>query len=334
MRISVILNTRAGTTQVAKAEEQIRSALFRCQLEFAKPNNREELIEFLDKQIKEKTDCLVIVGGDGTINFCLQQIKNLGYSLSEIPPIALVSGGTANDLAFELGISKKIERAARLVLSGKVQNIDVIEIKDEKDNFSYMVTNGGIGLPAIAADHANQVRTWLKDRTKCEFLPYWMQDVADVGYKGMRKLGQRIYTATAVSAISTWKQSYWELEMNSPMTGTFKTNAPIIFINNQSRLGGSFKMSHTFNTDGAFNVLLAEAPSTFSQVKALLDLRKGLTGLESNNKSFESQNLEIRSLCKDRGLTFFGDGEILIRDAEKLNIKCLASSLKLMVAAT
>lgn len=330
MKVAVVLNGKAGGAEVSLSEEKIRNALFRCDLIVAAPKSGQELRLFLKEQIENKVDYLLICGGDGTINFCLQQIAALGFNFDQIPPLAIVSGGTANDLAAEMKISKRIEKAARLILTGHVRKIDVIEVVGDGQR-GFMVTNGGVGLPAIAADHANQFRRWLRDRTECNYLPERLKTVSDIGLKAVRKLGQKIYLATSASAIGTWHSNQWEVEVASP-NQQFTTTAPIIFINNQSTLGGGFKTAPmTSNGDGAFNVLVAEASSTVDQLKAMLDLKKGILGHEKGKKSFESSSLHLRALHPERSLTFFGDGEILVRDAREIELKCLHRALRLVV---
>ena len=330
MRVAVVLNGRAGGAEISLSEEKIRTALFRCELSVAAPKSGQELRQFLKEQIETKADYLLICGGDGTINFCLQQIAALGFSFDQIPPMAIVSGGTANDLASEMKISKRIEKAARLILTGNVRKIDVIEVVGDGQR-GFMVTNGGVGLPAVAADHANQVRRWLRERTDCNYLPEKMKSLAGVGAQVVRKLGQKIYLATSASAIGTWQSNQWEIEVESPAQ-EFRTTAPIIIINNQPTLRGGFPTAPmTSNGDGAFNVLIADAASTLDQLRAMLQLKKGILGFEKGKRSFESSSLRLTALHPERSLTFFGDGEILVRDARVIELKCLHRALRLVV---
>lgn len=85
------------------------------------------------------------VGGDGTLN----EIVNgcLGHDI----PIAVVSTGTGNDFARSAGLPADPVRAARLVMEGEPNSIDVGRFDSR-----YFVNATGIGLDAEVADLANR----------------------------------------------------------------------------------------------------------------------------------------------------------------------------------
>lgn len=62
---------------------------------------------------------IVVAGGDGTIN---EVVNGLG---GERLPIGIVPRGTANVLAYELGIPKRLRRAVEVILGGKELPLDV-----------------------------------------------------------------------------------------------------------------------------------------------------------------------------------------------------------------
>lgn len=65
---------------------QIVTALFRCDLHFLVPQSISEMGVFLRSEIVKKSDSLVVCGGDGTINACLQEIMPLNEEGVSIPP--------------------------------------------------------------------------------------------------------------------------------------------------------------------------------------------------------------------------------------------------------
>ena len=66
------------------------------------------------------TSALVVAGGDGTINNVLNSLPDP----SRIP-IAVVPMGTANILAFELGLPRKPEAVVRAIEQGNIRRIDM-----------------------------------------------------------------------------------------------------------------------------------------------------------------------------------------------------------------
>lgn len=79
---------------------------------------REHLNEF-------RPEIVTAGGGDGTVNFVAGIIMNQSYKLGIIPL------GSANGLAYELGVPENIDEALKLILSGRTKPMDVIVINDE-----------------------------------------------------------------------------------------------------------------------------------------------------------------------------------------------------------
>ncbi|PKK96426.1 MAG: hypothetical protein CVV58_06415 [Tenericutes bacterium HGW-Tenericutes-3] len=81
-------------------------------------------------------DVFLVAGGDGTIN----EVVN-GMMKSEIRPIlAVLPGGTANDIAAILGINKSIKKSLKLFFNAKPVSIDVNQINERF--FIYTASSG------------------------------------------------------------------------------------------------------------------------------------------------------------------------------------------------
>ncbi len=93
----------------------------------------------LEKIAQEKSsnyDVFLVAGGDGTIN----EVAN-GMMKSDVRPIlAVLPGGTANDIAAILGINKSIKRSFKIFFNEKPVLIDVNQINDQY--FVYTVSSG------------------------------------------------------------------------------------------------------------------------------------------------------------------------------------------------
>lgn len=328
MKVAVVINSKAGRCG-AGIEERIREALFRCQLVFSHPSSIGELETFLEREVAG-SDYLMICGGDGTINVTLRTLLKKN-SDAPIPPICLVSSGTANDLATEIGVSEKIEVAARSLLRGKVKKIDLIEIESEIGEKAYMLTNGGVGIPAVAAGAVNKLKDTLRE---------WVADsdsdvvkrIGEQTYGWLQKMGPKVYTLMAAEAVRGWKHQDWELEIEMPEGRSFVTKAPSVLVNNQKRLGSSMITApYTDNSDGLVNVLVSEAMTLKDQIRAVIGFRNGIPDQIDFNRAYEVPEFRLKSRNSQRPLTFFGDGEILLKDVQEVTVRCRRQHLPVVV---
>lgn len=333
MRVSVVINPKAGSVNPGLIEEKIRSALFRCDLVFSKSKTLEEMDQFLCEELTQKTDFFLICGGDGTVNTCLQYLVKAQEDLTKIPPIAVVRSGTANDLAHEIGISRRIDQAVRNILEGTVRNIDIIQVSSGNKK-AFMLTNGGLGIPALTADLANQIRSSLQKVSNCPETAGIFKTVARNSYQLVKKIGPGVYSLMVAEALRTWDQNGWELEFEVPGEASFSTKAPIVLISNQPSIGNNFLPApFTSNTDGTVNLLLAEGRRVRDHLSSFLHLKNGTVTQSERFKSFELKEFKVRAKNPKRPLTFFGDGEILFKDVPELSIKCLHKGLPVVVGA-
>lgn len=75
----------------------------------------------------EHIDLVVICGGDGTINFVINALKERNLD----PEIGIIPVGTANDFAYALGIKSDITSAAQQIINGKVRRVDCGKVNDK-----------------------------------------------------------------------------------------------------------------------------------------------------------------------------------------------------------
>jgi YegS/Rv2252/BmrU family lipid kinase len=100
--------------------------------------------------IKQGADLIVVWGGDGTVQRCIDAAVGSAVTLAIIP------AGTANLLANNLGIPIDLDQAVEVALHGMNHTIDVGKMNGE--HFAVM---GGIGLDALMIRDAD---AGMKDR--------------------------------------------------------------------------------------------------------------------------------------------------------------------------
>jgi YegS/Rv2252/BmrU family lipid kinase len=80
----------------------------------------------LPQKIKEvKPDCVVAVGGDGTIKCVAEQLVDTGIPLGVLP------AGSANGMARELNIPQDIDGSLNLLVNGQSRSVDCIDVNGE-----------------------------------------------------------------------------------------------------------------------------------------------------------------------------------------------------------
>jgi len=91
-------------------------------------------------------DCVVAVGGDGTINEIINGLQP-GTALSILPM------GTANVVARELGYSREPADTAKAIANGKVLSLDLLLMGDRK-----IILGAGAGLDAAITEAVSNSR--------------------------------------------------------------------------------------------------------------------------------------------------------------------------------
>jgi diacylglycerol kinase (ATP) len=76
-------------------------------------------------QNKDKIDCVVIAGGDGTLNAAAPGLLKSGL------PLGIVPAGTANDLARTLGIPDDVEAALDVIARREERCVDLGRVNDQ-----------------------------------------------------------------------------------------------------------------------------------------------------------------------------------------------------------
>lgn len=330
MRVSILINSKAGSVNADLIEAKVRDSLFRCQLSFCRPQSFAQMDEFLFTELEKKTDYLIVCGGDGTINGALQSLMRRQDS-HVLPPLVVVRSGTANDLAHAIGISTRIDKAVRNIFEGVEKKIDVVQLSSG-DEVAYMLTNGGLGMPAKAAELANKFRNHLRGLAENPGTRSAFQFLAEKSYHAVKKMGPAVYSVMSAEAIRTWNAEGWGLEVEIPGKSNLLTNSPIVLVNNQQTIGkGFFPAPFTSNTDGTVNLLFSESSSLPQHARAALEIRNGTTQKSPLFKSFELREFRLKSQRPERTLTFFGDGEILLRNVPEVTVRCIHRGIPVMV---
>jgi diacylglycerol kinase (ATP) len=117
----------------------------------------------LEQIITNDITDIVIIGGDGTVNTVLNQLRFSRVHIGIIPC------GSGNGLAFAAKIPKNYKKALAIILKGNTHLIDAFLINNR---FACML--GGLGFDAqVAHNFAQQNKRGLLTYTKQSFLQYF-----------------------------------------------------------------------------------------------------------------------------------------------------------------
>ena len=109
--------------------------------------------ELAKKACEDKLDMLIIVGGDGTFNECVNGLMQYEYR----PKIGYIPAGTCCDIGMSLGLSKKVEKSMDIMINHKPVKMDVVKGNDRY--FCYVSGNGAFIDISYVTD-SNLKRKW------------------------------------------------------------------------------------------------------------------------------------------------------------------------------
>jgi|GEM_PF-1087084 len=327
VKVATIINPKAGKVSVEAVEAKIRQALFRCDLDFYSQKDPVSLALFLEDQVQMDVDHIVVVGGDGTVNLVANIIMALKDKGLPVPPLCLVSSGTANDLAYELGVDLRIDRAVHAIFSGKTESVDLLKVTADGTH-KFMFTNGGIGLTAQTAKAVNDLKEDLRKR-RLSNNPISMLR-SRLAESVLEHLGPNIYNLMLLKNWISWRSS-WEVEIKTDDGFTIQTTSPFILVNNQKTLARRFHTAPaTKNNDGKFNLLILNQPKGWNQVKNVLKIGSRRWVNSDDIISKEVVSVSIRSVSPENQMVFIGDGEILHQGVESIDVECIHPGLEMI----
>jgi YegS/Rv2252/BmrU family lipid kinase len=140
--------SRSGADQCDAATEALKQA--GIGVERRDCGSAEDLRRLIVEAGRE-VDCVVIGGGDGTLNAALPGVLETGL------PMGILPLGTANDLARTLGLPDALEEAAALIAGGNRHQIDVGLVNDHP---FFNVASVGFGVDLTRALTRDAKKRW------------------------------------------------------------------------------------------------------------------------------------------------------------------------------
>ena len=123
MKTLLLYNPKAGKRRVVRNLDNIVATFQKVNF-VVKP----QILEF-DKNpfdSNEDMELVVVCGGDGTINFVVNKMREKGLDIT----LGIIPAGTANDFAGAIGAKHNILRAARQIAQGTERRVDCGKVND------------------------------------------------------------------------------------------------------------------------------------------------------------------------------------------------------------
>lgn len=122
----------------------------------------ENLAEFIEENLFEDATDMVVIGGDGTINTCVNVIFDQDITLNIIPT------GTGNDFVKTINIGDNLDEYIETIISGKEHTIDIGDCNGRKFingvgiGFDGQIVHDNIYAKSILTGHAKYYSLVLK----------------------------------------------------------------------------------------------------------------------------------------------------------------------------
>lgn len=270
-------------------ENQIREAV--GETEYWDTKGPGDATKLAKKAVEEGYELVIAAGGDGTISQIAESLIHTTATLAIIP------GGTGNDLARSLGVGPDIKLALKALKHGIDKEIDAGSWRIE-DREGYFVNVAGMGFDAAVAERIN------------------------TGYRTLR--GTAAYIAATLGTLRTYQAQLLRLTIDGAVS---EESILLTAIANARSYGGGMQIAPVAKLDdGLLDVVLVQEIRKWAFIKAFPSVFKG-THL-GHPAVFHYRARSIVLEVKDER-PFLIDGELV--QAKKVEIEVAPKALKVRV---
>lgn len=237
MTAKVILNPYSNRWNAQKRWPQAEAALKAAGVDFelAVSERKGHLVELAEQAVRNGFSPIIAAGGDGSLGDVANGLARAAKSEDEpLGPMGIMPLGSANDLAFSLGLPTDLNEAAKVIAAGKTKAMDIGKVNDK-----YFVNNSGAGLEPYTT-------------TKHERI-HWI--------KGMGR-----YLVAAVWAIMDKPEWRGAIKWDD---GSYEGLLSLVSIGNGRRTGGFFMTPHADPFDGKLTLAFGYRPTRLGLLTAL-----------------------------------------------------------------
>lgn len=305
---SVIANPHAGTRQLEKDWTELYRLLKKSKINFSihLTAYKGHATEIARQLVNNNSRCLMVVGGDGTMNEVVNGIytSRLTAAQKHAITIALVPYGTGNDWARYWGITRNYRQLARQLFSRKSQSIDIGKIiyqHNGNKQIRYFINAAGIGFDAVVVRTTNRLKEYFTGSS-------WV-------YKLALLLSVFFQKSQRVKIIDSGKM-------------IFDKTVFSMAIANGCYSGGGLKQAPDANpTDGIVNLTVIEKPNFFNVIFGLKYLFKGELTKHPIVHTFKGEKFKVEASMP---IAVEIDG-ILINAAPPFTFEIIPDALQILI---
>lgn len=267
---SVVVNPSSGRGRGGQLARHLPDLFRRLNLaaEFHLSRTEHHFRELV-RTVARQAQRVVICGGDGSVNMALSSCLP-----GECPPLALLPCGRGNDVARSLGIPRRPDRAAALLLKGREGRVDV-GLVDQRP-FASIAAMGFDSLVSLAAARMKRLK------------------------------GGLVYLLAAVKELARFQPPQFSVSSEG---FTFRGRAMMVSVANAPYYGGGMKLSPaSVMNDGLLEVCVV-LPTSKASFLRLLPLV--FTGKHVSSPLFLTAQVRSVRVCSDPPVPVCADGEHL-----------------------
>ena len=208
---------------------------------------------------REQIDLMVVAGGDGTVNFVVNAMKQKGLDI----PVGIIPAGTANDFAKAVGMSDRPLEAARQIAFGRVDRVDCGRVNNQ-----YFVNVLSFGIFTTTSQHTSNTSKHLIGK-----LAYLIEGVKE--FRSMH--------AVPLEVVADGE--------------AFDLDSLIVLVFNGETAGGFRLARNSSVRDGLFDCLMLEKKNVIRSTEAMI--RYLLGGRPRIIRQLQARQLDIRSALNE-----------------------------------
>ncbi len=208
----------------------------------------------------ERIDLVIVLGGDGTVHEAINGLAEL----EKRPVLGILPGGTCNDFSRMLNIPQNLARAAKCLMQGKTQLLDVGKVNEH-----YFLNFWGVGLVAAASTNI------------------------DAGQK--KVLGKLSYLLSALRTVQTAEPFHFTIQADEHQ---LEGEAVMILVMNGRYIGtNQIPFPNMKIDDGLLDVLIVKDSTfgSFLEVFNLEELPPNNQEAEGNMQHFQTSSLSVQT---------------------------------------
>jgi diacylglycerol kinase (ATP) len=152
MTAKVILNPYSNRWNSQKRWAEADAALKAAGVDFdmAISKSKGQIVVLTEQAVHENCSPIIVAGGDGSIGDAANGLARAATARNKpLVPLGIMPTGSANDIAFALGLPTDLHEAAKVIAAGKTRAMDLGKLNDR-----YFVNNSAAGLePYVTIKH-------------------------------------------------------------------------------------------------------------------------------------------------------------------------------------